>query len=865
MKRLFKYCVGISALCLSFSLMPTTMVHANSTEVDIVVEASSIDLSVPISIQCTLNPNGETEEEKFIHGDLYVTNNSLAPIRVSVSDIIDTNNTFEEIVTADGLPAGKTWEELSVADSDKYFALSTNASSGWSTVSNNSDIEMATLDAVTPIGTLVSKAKGELDLKAKFGLSQSSAKEFQFSMILIGDLEEDITISETAQEYLAYQVISTYDGPLEYEGVNVKGEVTINSLSDEGVTQNLSVLSIPETVTIGEEYYLVTGVADNAFDSTQKAGVENIGILRLPNTLKTIGHGAFAEMHNISDIIIPASVTDIANYAFIHCTSVNTVKIMGEDASSINIGYQAFGDLADGSVIYVKDSDMPYGKYLVDVTDKSVFLPLNTDKKIIQTWEAGANVAATLYYENGHHYLTFTGTGDMYDVDNNYVNNSQSGILVYPQWRDVLNEYEDITCTFGEGITYIGNRCLLACETVNSVSLPSTVDVIGEEAFRGTVLEDVYLNEGLKEIKQGAFMLNYFPYVNFPSTLESIETLAFSYCRRLNSVTIPEGLVNIEGSAFTDCADLRFVKVFGESKSFGSRVFYGIHSNPIVVTDNETVKQFFMDNADDEFIPSTASVKLSSECSPWFETANKSVWVWNSSIVSNYSELINFINTYGITEVYQTFDSEMLSNTENHAATNAYVTAINGAGADVWAMTGAADNAYKWTENGKIMHDIYWYNNNGNAAIRGLVIDDEVHCTAKFEQNAVEALNEYILNIRQLDYISSHLGIPFRSTVGAGLLDDYSVSSIMFRDLTDGVNVMNYFEEGYIDSLSKEVKEATKHNRHIESVIEIVPDGSGAGNCTNMDTAIARNKEIAESYKYDGLGFSYHYFPKCVE
>ncbi len=56
-----------------------------------------------------------------------------------------------------------------------------------------------------------------------------------------------------------------------------------------------------------------------------------------------------------------------------------------------------------------------------------------------------------------------------------------------------------------EGVTEIADYALSGLETLNQVTLPSTLRIIGESAFEGASLDDVKLPEGLETIGENAF------------------------------------------------------------------------------------------------------------------------------------------------------------------------------------------------------------------------------------------------------------------------------------------------------------------------------------------------------------------------
>ena len=91
---------------------------------------------------------------------------------------------------------------------------------------------------------------------------------------------------------------------------------------------------------------------------------------------------------------------------------------------------------------------------------------------------------------------------------------------------------------FEEGVTRIGESLFVNCDSIVSVSIPSTVTEISRQAFSGC--------SGLTEI-------------TIPGGVKSIESHAFDNCFSLESVTFSEGLESIGSWAFWDCDSLESV------------------------------------------------------------------------------------------------------------------------------------------------------------------------------------------------------------------------------------------------------------------------------------------------------------------
>lgn len=160
------------------------------------------------------------------------------------------------------------------------------------------------------------------------------------------------------------------------------------------------------------------------------------------------------------------------------------------------------------------------------ITDDSV-----GEVQIYQTGEAGPKV--TWKYSRYSNILTFEGTGEMYDYEIQ-TEDPQDPRKDIPKWSNLNATH----VTFGEGITYIGKSALRYNHNVNSVSLPSTLVSIGQNAFSGTAISTI----------------------SFPASLESIGTMAFSNTD-LVDVVIPDHVTYLGPSAFAKCLKLKSLKI----------------------------------------------------------------------------------------------------------------------------------------------------------------------------------------------------------------------------------------------------------------------------------------------------------------
>lgn len=130
--------------------------------------------------------------------------------------------------------------------------------------------------------------------------------------------------------------------------------------------------------------------------------------------------------------------------------------------------------------------------------------------------------------------LTISGEGDM----GNSVN------MGYAPWGKKITEV-----IIKEGVTNIGGSAFMDCESLKSVTFPSTLRIIGDSAFNGCKsLTNISLPDGVEEIGWHCFM----------------------YCESILQIKIPKSLTTIGIQSFDDCYSLKNIAVDEDNPSYTS-------------------------------------------------------------------------------------------------------------------------------------------------------------------------------------------------------------------------------------------------------------------------------------------------------
>lgn len=115
--------------------------------------------------------------------------------------------------------------------------------------------------------------------------------------------------------------------------------------------------------------------------------------------------------------------------------------------------------------------------------------------------------------------------------------------VVIPDGVKTIEDGNDLEGAFGQ------------CRYLERVVLPSTLEVIGDQAFSDCAsLKDVVIPERVRRIGKYAFAwCASFTADALPESVREIEEGAFSYCNALSRLVLPKGIVEIAQSAFDNC------------------------------------------------------------------------------------------------------------------------------------------------------------------------------------------------------------------------------------------------------------------------------------------------------------------------
>ena len=412
----------------------------------------------------------------------------------------------------------------------------------------------------------------------------------------------------------------------EYNDVrsNVNYEVTLTEEQKAYLNEGENLLAVRVTNNAGN------GFMDFGLEvKTEEGGIiyrgtSAFGLSDRERTAYTIKEGTthinsnlFNGCTNMTSISIPSSVVSVGNNAFAGCTSLPVE------------GYIRYADCFAVEVIDKNQSTYTL-KEGTRFLNKGLFQNCHSLQSItIPNSVKEISEYAFKYCSNLTNITLPEGlrTIDNYAFDGCYALTN----ITLPEGLTTIGVSAFCNCnaltniTLPEGLTTIGNYAFSLCSGLTNITLPESLTYIGENAFAncsslpvenfiryadwyafevterdlkgytlkaGTrmmsdglfnnidELQSISLPEGLIEISEKAFCdCGALSSVKLPESLTSIGNEAFYKCTNLPSANFPEGLTSIGSQAFAYCDSIKTISIPSTLKTASDNVFYGVGKN----------------------------------------------------------------------------------------------------------------------------------------------------------------------------------------------------------------------------------------------------------------------------------------------
>ncbi len=248
----------------------------------------------------------------------------------------------------------------------------------------------------------------------------------------------------------------------------------------------LDAVTIPATASHSDAVYTVVGIADNGFAN-----------------------------NGLSSITIEAANLSIGNSAFSGCAGLKSVTV-ANDGSITKLGVAAFNGcsaLTDVALSEGLDSISESAFYGCEALTE-----LSLPESVVKIGESAFAGCSSL---------------DSVDIDDNVTQLCSSAFADCVALTSV---------SLPNKITSIGDFAFQGCIKLASVTLPSALDSIGEYSFDSSILESVTLPVTLKYIGSNAFRdCKYLTSISFPKSVVELGNYCFEGCDALETVVFEDG------------------------------------------------------------------------------------------------------------------------------------------------------------------------------------------------------------------------------------------------------------------------------------------------------------------------------------
>ena len=288
--------------------------------------------------------------------------------------------------------------------------------------------------------------------------------------------------------------------------------------------------------------------------------------LIIPNSVTSIGNYAFYKCSGLTSVTIPNSVTSIGNDAFEYCSGLTSVTI-GNSVTSI--GNYAFSDCSGLTSVTIGNSVTSIGSKAFEGCSGLTSVTIGNSVTSI----------GSKAFE-GCSGLTIVSITDIAAWCKISFYDASSNPLCYAKHLFV-NGFEITDLVIPNSVTSIGYYAFEGCTSLTSITIPNSVTSIGDDAFcncsglKKVIVKDIAAWCGIKFISYDSNPLYYARHIYsdedteitnliIPNSVTSIGGYAFEWCIGLTSVTIGSGIKYINSSAFASCAKLTDVTCYAE-------------------------------------------------------------------------------------------------------------------------------------------------------------------------------------------------------------------------------------------------------------------------------------------------------------
>lgn len=370
---------------------------------------------------------------------------------------------------------------------------------------------------------------------------------------------------------------------------------------------------IPEFIEYNNQQYAVTEFVEptnlTAWSSntvtTEGGAFQSCDItsIIIPSTITSIANGAFSGCSKLSSVTLPPNLKSIGAASFSNCTSLETLSIpetvtdFGGNSSYGFVSY-SFGNCSNlRSINIPKGVSILYEGCFMGCGLDSIFIP-NTIKTLkdnslalpkLRVVKMGVSDLSKLSYSK----ICFSSVSKakLY-VPKGSINVYQE----YEPWSDFqsMEEYgegeevfiptqinvniDGLKYILKDGVATVGRQ---SSTLSGNVKIPENIYYNDEEYPVTHIIEPTDLvcySGNTIQCTGGAFQGTLIESVSIPKTITIIPAGAFQNCKQLREVKLPENLTRLSAASFAGCAKLENINIPNGLTDLASNTAYGYRS-----------------------------------------------------------------------------------------------------------------------------------------------------------------------------------------------------------------------------------------------------------------------------------------------
>lgn len=276
---------------------------------------------------------------------------------------------------------------------------------------------------------------------------------------------------------------------------------------------------------------------------------------------------------------LPESVKEIGDYAMNYTNYLTTIHL---NEGLLSIGDYAFMDS------YISSLEIPS---TVTSIGSGVFMSCENlnDLKVAEGNTTYKMLDNYLYYIPSKRCIAYIGEvpstltfdAEINEIGDYLFYNSDVESVTLPSTIKIIGEGAFNSCSnlnsvnCEEGLQVIGKQAFAWCSELKAFTFPTSLQTIGEEGFARTGIEEVILPPNLTELGKNAFYTcPALKKVTMPNPVPNWNTGCFYACAALEEASLPEGTTMIPGQTFDFCTSLASAGIPSTVTEIGDAAFY---------------------------------------------------------------------------------------------------------------------------------------------------------------------------------------------------------------------------------------------------------------------------------------------------